>query len=119
MKFNAKARFVRISPTKLRLLANNVRGKDVDFALGWLTTCGMQRAIPIKKLILSASANAKQLQDVDKGNLFVKEIKVDTGPTFKYFKPGAMGKSNVYRKRLSHISVVLEYKNAELAAQEV
>lgn len=111
MKFNAIAKFVRCSPFKLRPIIDNVRGKSVQYALGWLSTHGTQKAVPVKKLIESAMANAKHLHDVDRNDLYVCEIKVDQGPTFKYFKPGAMGRSNTYRKRSSHISVVLKNKD--------
>ncbi len=108
MKFNAVAKFVKYSPYKLRPLVDNIRGKSVQFALGWLTTYGAKKSVPVRKLIESASANAKHLHDIEKGELYVHEIKIDQGPTLKYFKPGAMGRSNVYRKRMSHISVILK-----------
>ncbi len=108
MKFNAIAKFVKVSPYKLRPLVDNIRGKSVKYALGWLNAYGAQKAVPVRKLIESASANAKHLHDIDKNDLVVCEIKVDGGPTMKYFKPGAMGRSNVYRKRSSHISVILK-----------
>ena len=63
---------------------------------------------PVKKLLASAVANAKNLKDVDATQLRVKEIRVDQGPMYRYFKPGAMGRANVQRKRFSHLSVVLE-----------
>lgn len=112
MKFNAIAKFVRYSPYKLRPLVDNIRGKSVKFALGWLTAYGAKKAVPVKKLIESASANAKHLHDIENSDLYVCEIRVDQGPIFKYFKPGAMGRSNPYRKRMSHISVVLKNKDA-------
>jgi large subunit ribosomal protein L22 len=111
MKFNAIAKFVKTSPTKLRPMADEIRGKSVKYALGWLAAYGATKTVPIKKIIESAAANAKHLHDIEKNDLYVCEIKVDQGPTFKYHKPGAMGRSNVYRKRLSHISVILKNKD--------
>ena len=108
MQFGAKARYIRFSPFKLRPLADVVRGKSARYALNWLSTCALKKVRPIKKLIESAVANAKSLQNVDVDSLVVKEICVDQGPTFRYFKPGAMGRSNPCTKRFSHISVVLE-----------
>lgn len=108
MSFKAKARFVRYSPFKLRPLADVVRGKSVHDALGILTTCALKKASPIKKVIESAAANAKSLQDIALADLTIAEIRVDHGPMFRYYKPGAMGRSNVYRKRSSHVSVVLK-----------
>lgn len=108
MQFNASARYIHYSPYKLRPLVDVVRGKNADYAVHYLSTAALKRAIPIKKLIESAVANAKQLQGVSSSQLTIKEIRVDEGPTYKYFKPGAMGRANVQRKRFSHISVVLE-----------
>lgn len=108
--FTAHARYVWYSPYKLRLLADVVRGKDVNYALQWLTTYRTRRAEPIKKTIESAVANAKSLSNVDASTLTVKEIRIDQGPTHRYFKPSAMGRSMPLRKRLSHISVILGTK---------
>lgn len=108
MQFEAKARYLRFSPYKLRPLVDVVRGKDVVYALNWLTTYPVRKAEPIRKLIQSAAANARSLQNVDLAQLKIKDIRVDGGPIFRYFKPGAMGRANIYRKRLSHMSVVLE-----------
>ena len=108
MQFGARAKYIRYSPYKLRPLADVLRGKNVRYALNWLSTCSLKKVRPIQKLIESAAANAKSLQNVEFGDLIVKKICVDQGPTHRYFKPGAMGRANPCKKRLSHISVVLE-----------
>ncbi len=108
MDFIAKAKFLKFSPHKLRLVVDVVRGKKVDYALNWLASYRVCRAEPIRKVIESAVANAKNNANVDLKTLFIKEIKVDGGPVFRYFKPGAMGRANPQKKRLSHISVTLE-----------
>ena len=108
MQFNARARYIRFSPYKLRPLADVIRGKKVDFALNWLATAALKKAMPLTKIVASAAANAMQLQEIDARKLIIKDIRVDQGPAYKYFKPGAMGRSNVYKKRFSHITVVLE-----------
>ena len=108
MQFSAKSRYIRCSPYKLRPLADVVRGKSAKQALDWLATCALKRAVPVRKMIESAVANAKQLQDVNIDQLAVQEIRIDQGPIHRYYKPGAMGRANVVRKRLSHMSVVLE-----------
>lgn len=113
MQFVAKAKFIRFSPYKLRPLADVIRGKNVRYALGWLATHQTKRVTPVKKVLESAVANAKYLKEVNIDNLTVKEVKVDQGPIVRYFKPGAMGRANVQRKRFSHISVVLEDKTKE------
>lgn len=59
-------------------------------------------------MVASAAANAKHLNNIDASDLFIKEIRVDQGPMFRYFKAGAMGRSNIYRKRFCHMHVVLE-----------
>ena len=110
MKFTVKANQLRYSPYKLRLLADVIRGKDVVYALNWLSTCKMQRALPIEKALKSAVANAKNLQNIEADSLLINEIRVDQGPMFRYFKPGAMGRANPQTKRLSHLSIILKPK---------
>lgn len=111
MQFVATARYVSYSPFKLRPLADVVRGKNAQFALNWLATCKVQRAIPVKKVIASAVANAKNLKGISIDQLRVKDIRIDQGPTHRYFKAGAMGRANIYRRRFSHMSIVLESVN--------
>ncbi len=113
MQFVAKARYIWYSPYKLRPVADVVRGKDAATALKWLATYKTKRAVSIKKLLESAVANARNLKNIAPENLSVKEIKVDQGPIHRYFKPGAMGRAMIQRKRLCHISVVLESNSQE------
>lgn len=108
MQFVAKARYVRFSHFKLRPLVDVVRGKNVSYALHWLDASSLKKAMPIIKIIASAAANAKSLQNYDPADLVIKDIRVDQGPMFRYFKPGAMGRANIYRKRLAHVSVIVE-----------
>lgn len=114
MQFNAKARFLSFSPYKLRPLADVVRGKTVPKALQWLSVCPIKRALPIKKLIESAAGNAKNLNNLEQADLIISEIKIDNGPMRRYFKPGAMGRSNIYRRRSCHASVILKAINKEV-----
>lgn len=108
MQFISKARYIRFSPYKLRPIADVVRGKNVMYALNWLRTCKLQRATPVTKIIESAAANAKSLRGIDPINLRIQEIRVDEGPSQKYFRPGAMGRTSVYKRRSCHMSVALE-----------
>ena len=108
MRFSAKVLFLPISPFKLRPFIDVVRGKSVEQAIRWLSTLTVRRSVPIKKMIESAAANAKNLKNIDIVDLKISDIRVDHCPMYKYFKPGAMGRSNIYRKRFSHASVVLE-----------
>ncbi len=110
-QFKAIAKFVRYSPYKLRPIIDVVRGKDVGYALNWLTTHKTQRTLPIKKALESAVANAKDLQNIEPAALFLKDIRVDQGPIRRYFKPGAQGRAKPQRKRMCHIRVVLQTKN--------
>ena len=113
MQFRALVKQVPFSPYKLRPYVEGVRGREVSYALQLLTTQAAQRALPIRKVIQSAAANAKDRQGLEVSELFVKEIRVDQGKTFRYFKPGSMGRAATQRKRFSHISVILEAKNKE------
>ena len=108
MNYKASAKYIRISPYKLRPLADLIRGKNVQFALNWLATCALKKAMPLTKVIESAAANAKQLANVEAKELIIKEIKIDQGPIFRYFRPGAMGRANPQKKRLSHMNVIVE-----------
>ncbi len=108
MKFVAKSRYVSYSPYKLRPIADVVRGKSAAYALGWLSTYRTRRSLPLIKVLESAVANAKHLSNIDPHDLSVKEICVDQGPIHRYFKPGAMGRAMIQRKRSCHISVILE-----------
>ena len=110
MQFEAKARYVKYSPYKLRPLVNVIRGKNVAYALNWLKIYRNQRSLPVKKVLESAAANAQYLKSYDPNDLMISEIKVDQGPARKYFKPAAMGRAMIQRKRLSHISVILKPK---------
>ncbi len=111
MQFKVIAKYVKYSPYKLRPIVDVVRGKQAQYALDWLSVYQAQKATPIRKAIESAVANAKNVSQVAVQDLRVSEIRVDAGPVQKYFKPSAMGRSLVQRKRSSHIVVVLEQIN--------
>ena len=108
MEIRAAARFVRISPRKVRLVMDDVRGKKVEEALNMLAFAPQKGARILKKLLDSAVANAEQNADVDVDNLFIKRIYADEGPTLKRFRPRAQGRATRIRKRSSHLTVVLD-----------
>ena len=110
METNAVAKFVRISPRKIRLIMDQVRGKRVDEALNMLSFAPQKGALILKKLIDSAVANAEQNSGVDVDSLFVKRVYADEGPTLKRFRPRAQGRATKIRKRSSHLTVVLDEK---------
>jgi large subunit ribosomal protein L22 len=108
METSAVAKFVRISPRKIRLIMDQVRGKRVDEALNMLSFAPQKGAPILKKLINSAIANAEQNSEVDVDALFVKRVYADEGPTLKRFRPRAQGRATRIRKRSSHMTVVLD-----------
>jgi large subunit ribosomal protein L22 len=108
----ATLRFLRVSARKTRLVADLVRGKDVDEAIFALSVTRRAASEPISKLIASARANAMNLNsDVELEDLYVKEIYVDEGPTLKRFRPRAMGRATRINKRTSHVTCVLGVKS--------
>lgn len=107
MEVKAKAKYIRMSPRKVRLLTNLVKGKPVAAALDQLQFAGKIAAMPVKKVIDSAIANAKHNFDIEMSNLFVKEIRVDQGTTLKRWLPRAHGRATPIMKRMSHINVTL------------
>lgn len=96
----------RQSPRKVRLVANLIRGRSVPEALIELDFLAKRASLPLKKLLLSAVANAKN-QGVDKEDLVIKELRVDKGVTLKRMRPAAMGVAHRINKRTSHIALVL------------
>ncbi len=100
----------RQSPRKVRLVAGLIKGKDVSKAIVELDFLAKRAGEPIKKLLLSAVANAKQIGK-EKENLFVKEIRVDKGIVMKRMMPAAMGTGHRINKRTSHITLVLGDKD--------
>ncbi len=110
MEVKAKLSFARIGSQKARLVADLVRGKDVNEAVKLLTFSEKKGARLMKKLIESAIANAEQKKVIDIDNLFVKTIWVDMGPSMKRFRPRAQGRAFQVKKKMSHINVILDEK---------
>jgi len=110
MEAKAKLSFARIGCQKARLVADVVRGKDVNEAIKSLTFMRQKGAVLIKKLIESAVANAENKKVIDVDNLYVKSIWVDMGPSMKRYRPRAQGRAFEVRKKISHINVVLDEK---------
>lgn len=108
MEIIAKTRMIRISPTKVRLVGDLIKKKNVNEAIGMLTFMPQKASFILKKLLNSAIANAKQNKYIDIDNLYVKNVMVDGGPTLKRFLPRAMGRATKIRKRMSHITMVLD-----------
>jgi len=116
-KTTAKLRYLRISPRKIRLLADLVRGRPVEYALTQLQFSQKQAARPLAKLLQGAVANAKHNPEFKNEALFVQTITVDGGPVLDRSLPRAFGRASSIRKRTSHITVVLSVLKNK--AQEV
>jgi large subunit ribosomal protein L22 len=110
MEVKASLKYARVGAQKARLVADMVRGKDVNDAVKTLTFLNKKTAGMVKKLIESAVANAEYKKVMDIDNLYVKAIWVDQGPVLKRFRPRAQGRAFGVRKKTSHINVVLEEK---------
>ena len=104
----AFARYIDVSPRKLRLVANLIRKTPVDAALEQLRFSSKKASIPLSKAINSAVANAVHNFNLNKDDLFVKAVTIDQGPVSKRYAPRAQGRAFVERKRTSHINVTLE-----------
>jgi len=110
MEIRAKARFVRISPQKIRLIMGQVRGKKVEEALNLLSFAPQRGAKILKKLLDSAVSNAQQNTDMDVDSLYIATVYADEGPTLKRWRPRAQGRASRIRKRTSHLTVILGEK---------
>jgi len=106
----AHNRHLSMSPRKVRIVVDVIRGMDAEPALAQLTYMSKAAARPVRKLLESAIANAKHNNKLNVDNLFVKAIMVNQGPTIKRFRPRAMGASATILKRTSHVTVVLAPK---------
>ena len=108
MEARAIAKYIRISPQKARLVVDLVRGKKVEEARQILLYTRKYAAGHVSKVLSSALANAKQNPNIDENILFVKEVFVDQGPSLKRFRARAQGRAAAIKKRMSHITVVLD-----------
>lgn len=103
----ASSRYVRVAPRKARLIADQVRGLQIDRARALLQFSPRGAAQDIGKLIESAAANAENNHDLIADEMRVAEITVDEGPTLRRFRPRALGRATPINKRTSHIAVAL------------
>ncbi|WP_366923258.1 50S ribosomal protein L22 [Metallumcola ferriviriculae] len=110
MEAKAVARYIRVSPRKVRQVANMIKGKDILEAQAVLKYTPKRGAGYIAKVLQSAVANAEHNYEMDPDNMYVANAYVDQGPTLKRFMPRAMGRADKIRKRTSHITVVVREK---------
>lgn len=110
MEVKAVAKHIRISPRKVRYVADMVRGKSVVEARGILKLIPNRGGVPVLKVVNSAAANAEHNNDMNEDALYIKRIFVDEGVTWKRIKPRAMGRADRIFKRTCHITVVVSEK---------
>ena len=110
MEAKATAKYVRMSPSKLKPVVDLVRGKDLSEALNILKFTPGKGAEIVEKVVESAAANA-DVKEMDTDNLYVSEIYAHQGPTMKRWKAGAQGRASIILKRSSHVGVTLKERN--------
>jgi large subunit ribosomal protein L22 len=108
MEARATLKFVRVSPRKARLTIDLIRGKKIEDAKTILRLANKASARTFGKVLASAVANAGQTGVIDLDTLFVKQAFVDQGSSLKRFRPAPMGRAHRYRRRTSHITIVLD-----------
>ena len=107
MEVKATAKYVRMSPIKLKPVADLVRGKDVNEALTILKFTPGKGAEIVEKVVQSALANA-DVKEMDTDNLYVAEVYANQGPTMKRWRAGSQGRASIILKRSSHVGVTLK-----------
>ena len=108
----AQARFVRVTPSKARRVIDLIRGLHVDEARRVLQFTPRAAALPVKKVLDSAIANAEHNNQLPADTLYVAKAYVDEGPTLNRFRPRALGRAYRIRKRTSHITVIVDSREA-------
>jgi large subunit ribosomal protein L22 len=119
MEAKASLRYLRITPRKVRVVADLIRGKNVNAALAQLAYVEKRAAEPLAKLLRSAVANAEQSakdKSLDVDRLRVKELMVDQGPSLRRYMPRAMGRAFKILKKTSHIQLTLSDETPEKRA---
>jgi large subunit ribosomal protein L22 len=114
----ATARYVRMTPMKVRRVVDLVRNRSVADALAILKFAPQAAAEPVAKVIASAAANAENNEGIDPATLIIETAYVDEGPTLKRFQPRAQGRAFRIRKRTCHITIEVVSVQAAPAAAE-
>ncbi len=110
MEARAVAKYVRMSPSKLKPICDLVRGKDLNEALNILKFTPGKGAEIVEKVVNSAAANAENNFDMDPNSLYVAEVYANQGSTMKRWRAGAQGRASMVLKRSSHVGVTLKEK---------
>src|SRR5688572_23641856 len=121
MEFRAEAKYVRMSPQKVRLVLDLIKGRRVEDAMNTLAFTKKGCAPDVQKVLRSALENANHLSteknlDIDLDNLYVKRAVANEGPRMKRIRPAPMGRAYRYQRRMAHIEIALAEKNANGAA---
>ena len=111
MEAKAHLKYVRISPRKVSIVLDLIRGKDTDTAMAILKNTNKIAAEHLVKLLKSAVANAEHNFGMDASNLYVSECFVCPGPTLKRIMPRAKGSADRILKRTSHVTIAVEERN--------
>lgn len=119
MEVTAKVRHLRMSPKKVRLVTDLVKGMDIDKAEAQLRFVRKAAAYPVLKLLRSAKANAEHNFKLEPSGLFIKSIVVDGGPVLHRWRPRAFGRATPIRKRSSHITLVLDVRGLSGTAKGI
>ena len=116
MQVRAISKSVRMSPRKVRLVADAIRKLTISEALAVLSATQHRAADPIAKTLMSAVANAVTNNNLDKSNLIIESVVINEGQAMKRFHPTSRGRVHPYKKRSSHITIILEEKQAKKPA---
>ncbi|MBA5851761.1 50S ribosomal protein L22 [Clostridium sp. cel8] len=108
MEAKAIAKYVRMSSTKVQIVLDLIRGKNVNEAFAILKYTPKEAAVVVNKLLKSAVANAENNLDLDSNNLYISQAYACQGPTLKRFQPHAQGRAFSIKKRSSHITLVVK-----------
>jgi large subunit ribosomal protein L22 len=108
MEVTATAKFIRIAPRRARLVARRVKGMTPEEALAALAFVPHRAAAVIAQVVKSAAANAESNYGLDRDTLTVRVVRVDEGPSLRRMRPKARGRAGFYRRRSSHITVVVD-----------
>ncbi len=111
MEAKATAKYVKMSPVKLKPVTDLVRGKNLEEALNILKFTPGKGSEIVEKVVQSAAANAENNFDMDRDRLYVAEISANQGPTMKRWMAGAQGRASRILKRSSHVTVTLRERS--------
>ncbi|MFH1175541.1 MAG: 50S ribosomal protein L22 [bacterium] len=114
MEIKAHLKYLRISPRKVRLVADAIKGSDIKTAKTRLNLLVKRSSNPISKLLDSAVANAQHNFNLKKENLYIGNVIVNEGPSLKRWMPRAQGRATEILKRTAHITVILREREQNL-----